>query len=89
MYQQDTLELPVSSDEDDQFEHTDDLEDEDLQSSYTKRAMLLNDGVANLYKERAETVKKQKAREEDSLSVLQHEKLFLKELSNRFRASSE
>ncbi|MET3697373.1 hypothetical protein SAMN05877753_105282 [Bacillus oleivorans] len=82
------LHLP-SSLEDIQMEPAEELEDEDLESPYTGRSILLNDGISNLYKERAESVKRQKTKEENRQPLLQNEKQFLKELTNRFRASSE
>ncbi|WP_243354474.1 hypothetical protein [Bacillus litorisediminis] len=79
----------VSLPENLEAETRDDIEEEEFASSYPGRSMLLNDGIANLYKEQAESVKKQKTTYEDDTPVLQNEKLFLKELSKRFRASSE
>lgn len=65
------------------------IEDEDDSTTLVGRAFLLNDGIANLYKERADAAKKVKLKDEDADLTLMDQKQFLKALSSRFSASNE
>ncbi|GAA0333873.1 hypothetical protein GCM10008967_25790 [Bacillus carboniphilus] len=70
-------------------EHANEDSLEKYESVIDGRALLLNDGLANLYKERAESIKKLKSKDEHADSTLKEQKQFLQELSSWFRASND